>query len=49
MKGGFSILEVAVDPSYTIFFLAAWQKRRFWRQRMHLVAVGCTSILQAEQ
>jgi hypothetical protein len=29
IQGLFLILEVAVDPSYTIFFLEAWQKRLF--------------------
>jgi hypothetical protein len=27
MQFGFSILEVAVDPSYAFFFQQTWQKR----------------------
>jgi hypothetical protein len=46
---GFSILEVAVDPSYTIFFLGAWQKRPFCCARLGWVAIGCILILQAVQ
>jgi hypothetical protein len=45
----FSILEGAVDPSYTIFFLGTWQKRRFCILRLSGVASGCITILQAEK
>jgi hypothetical protein len=44
---GNSILEVAVDPSYSIFFLEAWQKRLIWYLGLCLVAVGCILVLQA--
>jgi hypothetical protein len=47
--GGFSILEVAVYPSYTIFFLATWQKRPFYQQQKRSVAIGCIFNLQAVQ
>jgi hypothetical protein len=42
-----SILEVAVDPSYSIFFLEAWQKRLIWRQQLWRIATGCIFVLQA--
>ena len=42
-----SILEVAVHPSYSNFFLETWQKRLIWHQRMPHVATGCITILQA--
>jgi hypothetical protein len=45
--GLFSILEVAVDPSYTIFFLGALQKPLFCSARLGWVATGCITILQA--
>jgi hypothetical protein len=48
-RGGFSILEVAVDPSYTIFFLEALQKSLFWQQQLQHIAAGCITILQAVQ
>jgi hypothetical protein len=40
-----SIKEDAKDPSLTIFFLGAWQKRLFWLLCLCWVAVGCSSIL----
>jgi hypothetical protein len=43
----FSILEVAVDPSYSNFFLGAWQKRPIWHQQLQCIAAGCILILQA--
>jgi hypothetical protein len=43
----FSILEVTVDPSYTIFFLEALQKSLFWQQQLQHIAAGCILILQA--
>jgi hypothetical protein len=45
----FSILEVAADPSYTIFFLEAWQKRPFCHLCLLWVAAGCIFFLQAVQ
>jgi hypothetical protein len=45
----FSILEVTVDPSYTIFFLEALQKSLFWQQQLQHIAAGCITILQAVQ
>ena len=30
----FSILEVAVDPSYSFFFQRTWQKRLIWCLRL---------------
>jgi hypothetical protein len=44
---GFSILEVAVDPSYSNFFLGTYQNRLIWRQQLHRIATGCILILQA--
>jgi hypothetical protein len=43
----FSILEVAVDPSYAIFFQRTWQQRPFWCQYMPWIAIGCILVLQA--
>ncbi|HSV49205.1 MAG TPA: hypothetical protein VLH35_02730, partial [Candidatus Acidoferrales bacterium] len=38
---------VAVDPSYTIFFLGTLRKRLFCCLRLVGIAVGCILILQA--
>jgi hypothetical protein len=38
-----------MNPSYTIFFLEACQKRLFKNQRLLHIAAGCITILQAEQ
>jgi hypothetical protein len=43
----FSILEVAVDPSYTIFFLETYQKRLIWLQQLQRIVTGCIFVLQA--
>jgi hypothetical protein len=45
----FSMKEDAVDPSYTIFFLGACQKRLFCYLRLGWDAAGCITILQAQQ
>jgi hypothetical protein len=39
--------EVAVDPSYAIFFLGTWQKSLFCCARLGWVAIGCILVLQA--
>jgi hypothetical protein len=43
----FSILEVAVHPSYSNFFLETWQKRPFCHLCLLWVATGCILFLQA--
>jgi hypothetical protein len=44
--GCVSILEVAVDPSYSNF-LETLQIRLIWHRQLKHIAAGCITILQA--
>jgi len=49
VTSGFSILEVAVDPPYSNFFLETLQKRLIHYQQLKNIAAGYITIRQAVQ